>query len=614
MSGPTLFGEDGEPLFTPERPGVVILGDLLEYIQEMRNLYDDTQDLYEVLNKNLSFIGSGSPKAVYANLAALQAAKPTGDSSIYLTTDNGNWYYWNGSAWTSGGVYQATQIQNNSIDKAKLSFEPATIKKSSNLFTEVNGLSGKWVMFSDGNIYSNADYFVTDFIAIEPDVFYTIKHSEQVAFYTLNKTYLGGYDGGTYTFKTPQNASYIRITTSIVNLDTQQLNKGNNLLSYEKPQEFMKFDVIQMPTELLQTVESIEEDIKKSNQNDLLKNSLSNPFETTKIKLLGDSITHGWGGTGFADNGNPIPSTDILQNPNGFCWANLLKSNLKKYYEKPIIVPYDDKNINVDKENIYESTNINLSTIKFFIGDNLTNGKVRMRFSFEGSSFSLITIKGSDCGIINVRIDGIDHYTDLYSAGYYENVETSFNELNDSVHTVEIIETNSKNTNAIDKQYYIEGIKISKKIDFVNYAISGQTSEHYYNNRDVFVSNDEFIIMQLGTNDRGIINSLKMKEFQKRIIDYALSKNCVVYLMSANAVSDVDDNNKIFKMSEVDQTLNDLAKEKKLMFISNFKAFLKHVDEFNSSIESLLSDGLHPNDEGYKVMYRNIVKNLDLSI
>lgn len=131
MSGPTLFNEDGEPLFTPERPGIVVLGDLLEYIQEMRNLYTDTQELYQVLQQNLSFIGSGSPKGVYATLAALQAAKPTGDSSIYVTTDNGNWYYWNGTTWTSGGVYQATGIEESMrqeiidilIDTAKLNWK-----------------------------------------------------------------------------------------------------------------------------------------------------------------------------------------------------------------------------------------------------------------------------------------------------------------------------------------------------------------------------------------------------------------------------------------------------------------------------------------------------------
>lgn len=48
----------------------------------------------------------GSPKGVYADLSALQTAFPSGASGVYLTRDNGHWYYWNGSAWTDGGVYQ----------------------------------------------------------------------------------------------------------------------------------------------------------------------------------------------------------------------------------------------------------------------------------------------------------------------------------------------------------------------------------------------------------------------------------------------------------------------------------------------------------------------------
>lgn len=49
----------------------------------------------------------GSPKGVYANLAALQAAFPTGTTGIYITQDNGHWYFWSGSAWADGGVFQA---------------------------------------------------------------------------------------------------------------------------------------------------------------------------------------------------------------------------------------------------------------------------------------------------------------------------------------------------------------------------------------------------------------------------------------------------------------------------------------------------------------------------
>ena len=51
----------------------------------------------------------GGPKETYASLSALQTAYPNGASGVYLTSDNGHWYYWNGSAWTNGGVYQSSE-------------------------------------------------------------------------------------------------------------------------------------------------------------------------------------------------------------------------------------------------------------------------------------------------------------------------------------------------------------------------------------------------------------------------------------------------------------------------------------------------------------------------
>ena len=51
----------------------------------------------------------GSPKGVYANLSALQTAFPSGASGVYITSDNGHWYYWNGTAWTDGGVYHSSE-------------------------------------------------------------------------------------------------------------------------------------------------------------------------------------------------------------------------------------------------------------------------------------------------------------------------------------------------------------------------------------------------------------------------------------------------------------------------------------------------------------------------
>lgn len=71
------------------------------------------------VNTLTSSIASGSPKGTYATVSALTTAFPSGNTNIYVVTADGNWYYWNGSAWTSGGTYQSTGIVDNSVTTAK---------------------------------------------------------------------------------------------------------------------------------------------------------------------------------------------------------------------------------------------------------------------------------------------------------------------------------------------------------------------------------------------------------------------------------------------------------------------------------------------------------------
>ena len=55
-----------------------------------------------------------------------------------------------------------------------------------------------------------------------------------------------------------------------------------------------------------------------------------------RIKLLGDSITHGHSGTGFCTDGDAIiPGS--FRNPNGYCWANLLRDYLQGRYNCQVI-------------------------------------------------------------------------------------------------------------------------------------------------------------------------------------------------------------------------------------------------------------------------------------
>lgn len=77
----------------------------------------------------IASLSSGAPKAVSLVSQMIDTTKNyvyTGSEGGYIA---GNWYYWNGSAWTSGGVYQSSGIADGSITYEKLSFNKLTKNK-----------------------------------------------------------------------------------------------------------------------------------------------------------------------------------------------------------------------------------------------------------------------------------------------------------------------------------------------------------------------------------------------------------------------------------------------------------------------------------------------------
>ena len=81
------------------------------------------QSNYSTLDKKINSQASGSPKSTFATLALLEADSTAntldGNKYIYVVTADGNWYYWNGSAWTIGGVYQSVGIDDGGITPPK---------------------------------------------------------------------------------------------------------------------------------------------------------------------------------------------------------------------------------------------------------------------------------------------------------------------------------------------------------------------------------------------------------------------------------------------------------------------------------------------------------------
>lgn len=84
----------------------------------------------------LNAVESGSPKGVFGSLALLQtdtnANTTEGKKYTYITTDNGNWNYWDSttSTWKAGGLYQSVkgEAYNININDADNNFEANNVE------------------------------------------------------------------------------------------------------------------------------------------------------------------------------------------------------------------------------------------------------------------------------------------------------------------------------------------------------------------------------------------------------------------------------------------------------------------------------------------------------
>lgn len=75
--------------------------------------------------------------------------------------------------------------------------------------------------------------------------------------------------------------------------------------------------------------------IKNNKAKEIFELVLKNK-ENPKIKLLGDSITHGVGGSGWEQNGNAIVD-EFKESPDSYCWANLFRDYMKEKYNATVV-------------------------------------------------------------------------------------------------------------------------------------------------------------------------------------------------------------------------------------------------------------------------------------
>lgn len=186
-------------------------------------------------------IGSASPKGTYGTLTDLQNAFPTGTTGIYVVTGDGKWYYWNGSAWAAGGQYQSTGIADGSVTPKQTNFA-STILTSVNMLNKLASIEGYSLNASDGSLYASSSVSTSEFMECKPDTTYTSNGNTRIVEYDANKNFVKGVTTQT-TITTGSTGKYIRMTYATVDKDTKMFVEGTTLpLTYQSYSDKTKID------------------------------------------------------------------------------------------------------------------------------------------------------------------------------------------------------------------------------------------------------------------------------------------------------------------------------------------------------------------------------------
>lgn len=150
-----------------------------------------------------------------------------------------------------------------------------------------------------------------------------------------------------------------------------------------------------------------------------------------------------------------------------------------------------------------------------------------------------------------------------------------------------------------------------------NFGMSGINSgdlKYFINDFMDTKFNFDCIVLMIGTNNRekGNLESLyaDMNDTIKTIKNYG--KDLIIMACIPASI----ENEKTFRvhMEDVHNALRNVSCENKIPFISVYNLFIDYCSNKGIKIDTLLSDGLHPNNEGYKVMFQLISNAMGIAL
>ena len=200
-------------------------------------------------------------------------------------------------------IYDDTEVKG-SIDELSRNLDTlefGEIAGGKNLFNKETAHIGKVILFSSGEMITNADYFCTDYIPVIPNTTYVRSAFTTLGenwYYDIDKNPLNSIQENENIFTTPENAYYVRLSGGIPNVDIAQLEEGSVATEYEPYIPSVKM--------LAEEVDNVNESLRDLGK---CKNLLKPTLQTTTQN--GVTCTNNGDGT-YTLNGTASEATTFI--------------------------------------------------------------------------------------------------------------------------------------------------------------------------------------------------------------------------------------------------------------------------------------------------------------
>lgn len=236
-------------------------------------------------------------------------------------------------------------IPNKSITLDKLSF----VTTGKNLLNKNTAEQGKCLKYNETTLYDKDDYYVSDFIEIEPSTQYTCNYMYGYAYYDSEKAGISGHTptnvGSANTITTPENVKYIRLNIYETLISKTQFEKGATATSFEDYYAYIGNQYVQRQPFIADEVPDKSLSVDKL---DFIKYT-KNLFDASKVSEKGWYINY----TNGAPESNEYTTT--------LCYSDYIKVEQGEYIVNEILhsYAYFDKN----KKYISGATSFKAKTI-----------------------------------------------------------------------------------------------------------------------------------------------------------------------------------------------------------------------------------------------------------